>query len=906
MITAGVENVQLNAFPSSLPLDATSSFQSNIQSKSSLSDLPSRPKTSQQIHASTPAASAPKQSRSLLHTERLSPDEGDRLSKYLKAIRIQFGDKNNRTTGSTSDFIQLALRATGHQSRARRDIIEAVDNSPNVYPYLKNLFPSSQVHTFYHEQIKAELELLKDESLFFGEYTPDVFDYLHEQSKESVVDDLKKICPTLFNLLFSLCQRRVGSTPDDKNYARIISIVSTICFSRHPMKSNCFPALMSILFHSSGAKRRVFDITQPIGLTESYDTVLSTTRGLRTKAVEFILTWFRRSIAALGYDNCDMRLGVSEQSNDKKAQMFSITTAVMYAYSGIPVPGGVTRPLKQTDLNHSFVLHLSEFQPTDAQERALKAFAVANVIRALSEAYPDYVKTRLEKSDKLRSMSAMPQVERLDPPPASCRRPVPLMPVMKDESTVANNIEIIRNLLREQLEIPDDVFEMDEPVFLLGGDNKTCNRIWSAIQASSGNMLAYDRLRHIIAIPGLFHAQMHIVSAIISLYWGDEPKSGDKLSHATLRYAAGKMARKFVGPSNQVYTHARTFLRDNYQARIVAEFHSHIFKHRDLKRHGIDRHSHPEQVAAVVQKITSKQFIFLVERTIDSLDIDTFDDGDHNLDDTQRKVNLTLVQDCHIWEMFSYGIRYGDIGLIKAAIPDLTYLFARARKQLYTAEFLYLKRLIDSDFASVEARRALASALLVNPTGREDGWFPLDLSVEFLNRDVKEQWGAKGRSAMSVRELSEYCTLNAIFFEPMRRTVSHILGHNRRPKHTHVNRRAVIQLLAKNLIKSMVLDSSRRSEKIPGVFPPKGPNPYGLVKRKLELLSMKFYYSAANESDSDEDADNVIIAALNPVTDDCSLTYAEENDKELVDAVMELPDDNEAFFDECGDQDVSA
>ena len=154
-------------------------------------------------------------------------------------MRIQVVDKNKRMTGSASDFFQLALRATGNQSRIKRDIIEAVHNSPDTYPYLKNLFPSSQVHTYYREQIKAELELLKDESLFFGEYTPDVFDNLHGQSEEGVVDDLKKICPTLFNLLFNLCQRKVGSTPDDKNYARIVSIVSTICFSRHPMKSNC-------------------------------------------------------------------------------------------------------------------------------------------------------------------------------------------------------------------------------------------------------------------------------------------------------------------------------------------------------------------------------------------------------------------------------------------------------------------------------------------------------------------------------------------------------------------------------------------------------------------------------------------------------------------------------------------
>jgi hypothetical protein len=57
-------------------------------------------------------------------------------------------------------------------------------------------------------------------------------------------------------------------------------------------------------------------------------------------------------------------------------------------------------------------------------------------------------------------------------------------------------------------------------VYLVGGDRKTCNRIWSAKFAASGNMGAkYDTLDHVVVVLGLSHAQMHVAAAITVLYW---------------------------------------------------------------------------------------------------------------------------------------------------------------------------------------------------------------------------------------------------------------------------------------------------------------------------------------------------------------------------------------------------
>ena len=191
---------------------------------------------------------------------------------------------------------------------------------------------------------------------------------------------------------------------------------------------------------------------------------------------------------------------------------------------------------------------------------------VAHIILSLQEAYPENIKDGVKAGSILAEMVQMPQTkDRLQVHPRGIREPVPLMPVMKDESTVSNNIEILKQWHRVDLGLSDSFFD-SRPVLPVGGDNKTCNRLWSAMYGAVGNTNIYDRLHHLLVIPGLFHAQMHVVSAIIKLYWGADPEPGQRVPHATLRYAAGKMGRKFVSPSNQIYAHARIFLRDNYQA----------------------------------------------------------------------------------------------------------------------------------------------------------------------------------------------------------------------------------------------------------------------------------------------------------------------------------------------------
>jgi hypothetical protein len=106
------------------------------------------------------------------------------------------------------------------------------------------------------------------------------------------------------------------------------------------------------------------------------------------------------------------------------------------------------------------------------------------------------------------------------------------MPIQLSENTTVNNIAIIDNILIEQLGMKEEF--NDHPTMLVGGDNKTLNRMWSAKRTAVDNTSEYAKLKHVLHIPGLFHAQMHTLEAITKAHWGVLPKEG-KLSQASLR-----------------------------------------------------------------------------------------------------------------------------------------------------------------------------------------------------------------------------------------------------------------------------------------------------------------------------------------------------------------------------------
>jgi len=183
-----------------------------------------------------------------------------------------------------------------------------------------------------------EVEELSKSSLF-GKYTPEALDQVQQLDSDGIDKEIQSRAPTLFELLHSLCRCSVA-TPDDHNSTRIMSILAIICFTKHQRKCNFLPGLMSLLFQSAGVKRHLYYITRAFGLTESYDSAMGSVQGLITKAKQFIKDRIRfEGSFAFVYDNCDLSVGVSEQGNNKKNELISITSALIVPVVEPPLGG---------------------------------------------------------------------------------------------------------------------------------------------------------------------------------------------------------------------------------------------------------------------------------------------------------------------------------------------------------------------------------------------------------------------------------------------------------------------------------------------------------------------------------------------------------------------------------------
>lgn len=98
---------------------------------------------------------------------------------------------------------------------------------------------------------------------------------------------------------------------------------------------------------------------------------------------------------------------------------------------------------------------------------------------------------------------------------------------MITKNTTANNIHIVENIIREQLDITDEFFNQKPlPVVLIERDQKTVSYLFFAKYFAGNCSSAYNWFQWMKPTPGLFHVQMHTFKAIIKVHWGSKATQG--------------------------------------------------------------------------------------------------------------------------------------------------------------------------------------------------------------------------------------------------------------------------------------------------------------------------------------------------------------------------------------------
>jgi hypothetical protein len=123
--------------------------------------------------------------------------------------------------------------------------------------------------------------------------------------------------------------------------ARIVAIISILCFSQRQNTCTGFQTTLGLYLHSQGVKRRQLELLGQLGLVVSYGTVIRTIKDQSTQAVAQVEKMGQRDEAVTAYDNFEVMEGVKEQRVVHQGTFHSVTTGQVI--QGIEMPPGGLR-----------------------------------------------------------------------------------------------------------------------------------------------------------------------------------------------------------------------------------------------------------------------------------------------------------------------------------------------------------------------------------------------------------------------------------------------------------------------------------------------------------------------------------------------------------------------------------
>ena len=129
------------------------------------------------------------------------------------------------------------------------------------------------------------------------------------------------------------------------------------------------------------------------------------------------------------------------------------------------------------------------------------------------------------------------------------------------------------------------------------------------------------------------------------------------------------------------------------------------------------------------------------------------------------------------------GIKHGDVGLVRWVMDRAILLFQARTKVNYASISKWIKLVTDSSAAEPELREAVIANMLVNTTGRADGWFEADRLIELLNLSMRNAVKDKATGSFDVEKQMKGVSLWANTYGGLRDAVEWQYGNKTNNRH---------------------------------------------------------------------------------------------------------------------------
>ena len=356
--------------------------------------------------------------------------------------------------------------------------------------------------------------------------------------------------------------------------------------------------------------------------------------------------------------------------------------------------------------------------------------------------------------------TTIPVLEKLKPMKTTY---FPAAPVMKDESTTANNIFILEDLYKRQFNLDENDPNFKRVIRLVYGDLKTWSRIQSVkALRSDTSELAFDRFDWLLPGLGLWHLRLNFLQLIHRIHFGENhPKDP-----STLQFAADAWDRSRVIQPND-FQALEELIIHSYQSRIVGVW------VRTLRRERVD----PKRIVDTIPWLTAQTPATWLARlkkifaSIHPKPLSMTPNMQPPEVDQEFENHRHFCAHVEVYLTLRYAIKHADIGLLRYALRHTAILFQAevAGTPKYARALLYTLHLVDTPAASIRLQNCVLSNSLVNLKGGEDTNFEVDKCLELLNNLLKAFQNDRSYYSKHSDQLLEHWALNGPYFLELRK-----------------------------------------------------------------------------------------------------------------------------------------
>jgi hypothetical protein len=238
-----------------------------------------------------------------------------------------------------SDFIKALASAEGsNNTRRKAAFAAAAYKDPEV---LKSYFGKAnqlcddgsrqsiiETLDLGNNELRKEVERLGDIAPF-NKYDPasenSGFDGL---DMDQTLHTIQEQAPLLLQLIRSIMapvSQRVYRRQKEPA-ARIVTIISILCFSQRQNTCTGFQTTLGLYLHSKGVKRQQIELLGELGLAVSYKTITQVIKEQSDQAAMQVKGMGQCDACVTAYDNFEVMEGVKEQQVDHQSTFHSVTT----------------------------------------------------------------------------------------------------------------------------------------------------------------------------------------------------------------------------------------------------------------------------------------------------------------------------------------------------------------------------------------------------------------------------------------------------------------------------------------------------------------------------------------------------------------------------------------------------